>query len=547
MKSTKKLFLAAIFPFLLLSSSGAVAARESQTDVCPLPTDKPEEILIDTNHQAEERTPFVDNSRPIKDLGTDFVVKKFFSTPDTLFNFMKVVYETLDKSLQNYKEIKGLEDNAITLIFKGGNVLRMVFNGALALLPTNAADLLREAYAPDFKRSDADFSVYIDENKLKDLTYDDVINEIAEQVSRDLNSIRKEFKKNPGKYFNFLALKPEEAQKELAESFKELSDLPIVSDKENKEWYGAKFKQIQLLDDRSPQTPACKYFGQFDYRFIGSNGKIIGIPLTEKRDWIVNTDNRTLEWPMGNILDELIKFYLLRSKVAFEYAYMKNGKIVRKVIGGELIDVSIPHRKDSTLEEFFKKYGENVVSFRLISPTGESIHIKTYSRKTLAHDLLTILFRQFDRPWNGGPKYTKRVNRLFFLASLELMFKYGLGSQGMKDYVSDVKKDIIPALTKLYPIGADSPALARELKQKVQSLIEKFSAIDASNTFWSKTAQLVEKELIGNPQKADADELKNMVEIINKNLEIMEKLSDMEFKKLEDPSAIYNADIGNLF
>ena len=93
--------------------------------------------------------------------------------------------------------------------------------------------------------------------------------------------------------------------------------MPILEDKKNDDWYNAKFNQIQLLDERAKLTPACKYFGQFDYRFINKDDQIIGIPLSDTPNWLVNTDNRTLEWPMGNKKDEVVKFNFSKTKSRF--------------------------------------------------------------------------------------------------------------------------------------------------------------------------------------------------------------------------------------
>ena len=100
---------------------------------------------------------------------------------------MKLVYTTLDNSINKYKEKHGLEDKSITLLFKGGNVLRLIANGIFEILPKKASELLKEEYSPDFKRSDADFTVYVDENKLKNLDYDRVLDEVTKMVLKDLD------------------------------------------------------------------------------------------------------------------------------------------------------------------------------------------------------------------------------------------------------------------------------------------------------------------------------------------------------------------------
>ena len=92
---------------------------------------------------------------------------------------------------------------------------------------------------------------------------------------------------------------------------------------------------------------------------------------------------------------KLLNLISVRQKAAFEYTYYKNGKWYRKPIGGEVIDVSIPHRKDVTIRDFFNNYDENVAEYVLASPTKKhSFTMKSYSMSSFAHDSLHILFDQ---------------------------------------------------------------------------------------------------------------------------------------------------------
>jgi hypothetical protein len=530
---------------LYLGLSASIFALEQ--DPCPPSLIKPEEHLLETNNQADERVPYVDNNRPLKDLGTDIVVKEFFATKSSLYYFMKLVYTTMEKSLEKYKKQHDLDEKSISLLFKGGNVLRIIANGILELLPKDAQELLMSEYSPDFKRSDADFTVYIDDKKLGNLDYERVLDEVSKLILSDLNEIRKEFYTNKTKYFDFLKLGPYEARSELKKYFQELAKLPILEDKKNDDWFHAKFKQLQLLDNRAQRNLSCKYKGQHDYKFINQDNKIIGIPLSDKNNWIVNTDNRTLEWPMGNNPQEITKFNLLRSKVAFEYTYEKDGKLYRKPIAGELIDVSVPHRKDPSVREFLDGYEQNIAEYTLASPSKRfNFPMKSYSIRGFSHDLLHILFRQFDRPWNGGPKYGKRVNRLFFLALSELMGTYGIGSEEMKEYISAVREKIIKPLETLYPLEENASRVVKELRDNADFITTQWPLIYASNDLWQKLAAFVQDELIDKKQDDDEENFKAFIEIINKNLDIAEAISKMPYKKI-DISKVYNTDMDKLF
>lgn len=519
---------------------------ETDKDVCPISESSVEKITVGTPTLTDQ-SDFVDKSRNIKDLGTDIVVKNFFTTPDTLFNFMKLVYGDIEQALNKYKKSNKLDENAIFLLFKGGNVLRMVFHGVLDMLPPDAKNLLKEVYAPDFKRSDADFSVYIDENKLGDLKYDTVLENITDLVFERLNSIREEFKADPQKYFNFFRFRKDYMRKELAKYFDQANELPALEDATNDEWYKAKFKQIRLLDKAAKLKPDCEYVGQVDYQFKAVKGEIIGTPRSTKPDWIVNTDNRTLEWPWGSDPNKTVKFTLVRSKIPFDYIYEREGKLRRKPIGGELIDVSIPHRQDSAIRNFLDNYDKNVVEYSLYLETPEDgITLKAYSLANLAEDLQTILFDQFDRPWNGGPKYAKRINRLFFLSMVEVLGTYGMGSKNSKAYYQEIKNDILNPLEDLYPLTEKSKETAEAVVKNVKRLKRDWPELTVANNFWTAFSELVADRLIKSPLKEDKEEFKNVLEAINKNIEVADKLNDMPLMKIK-PEEVYKSNMSRLF
>ena len=88
MRYFKNIMLAQIIFLGLCFGSNLSALQE---DVCPRPQIRPDELLIESNIQnGDKRVPYVDNTRPIKDLGTDIVVKEFFATKSSLYNFYEI-------------------------------------------------------------------------------------------------------------------------------------------------------------------------------------------------------------------------------------------------------------------------------------------------------------------------------------------------------------------------------------------------------------------------------------------------------------------------
>ncbi len=523
-----------IFGLIAFISIGALA--ENSCPVLNFAQDK--STLIQPSNDNDQEV-FVDESRDIKDFGTNIVVKSFFNTPDTLYNFLKLAYEELDKALADYRQAQNLENDSMFLIFKGGNVLRMMANTVFDELPPLARNLLKEKYSNDFKRSDADFSVYINEKKLNNLDYDKVFSEVTSLLFAELNKIRAEFKANPAKYFNFFQVNKDFASSKLNEYFNELDDLNSTKDPSNEAWYNAKFKQLELLDKKANKDPNfdCNYEGNFDYSFDMKGKDIVSNNVSSTPDWIANSDNRTLEFPFGSNPDKLVKFSLVRSKIIFEYTYEKDGVLQRKPIGGELIDVSLPHRKDASLAEFLNNYDNNVVDFAVFNENSDEFTMKVYSIDYLAHDLHKIIFDQFERPWKSGPKYTKRLNRLMFFIATEMITNYGIGSTKAKEYITQVEQNI------LEPINKNA---ITTLQDAVKTIENKWPKMHIANNFWKSVADLA-KNISNKPLEDDQASFKSFIESIKSNLQTVNQIIEMPVFEPKDIKSIRKASINSIF
>ena len=131
-----------------------------------------------------------------------------------------------------------------------------------------------------------------------------------------------------------------------------------------------------------------------------------------------------------------IKFELTRMKIYFE-AVKKNGKII--AFGGELIDVSIPHRDQTSVRHFFDHLRDNIATYTLRyglnienrineeeyedqdQTKGRKGEIKFISSSLsyLSQDLEYILFTFNEFPWQDE-KYAKRLNRLMYLYFVDI-------------------------------------------------------------------------------------------------------------------------------
>jgi hypothetical protein len=166
--------------------------------------------------------------------------------------------------------------------------------------------------------------------------------------------------------------------------------------------------------------------------------------------------NETLDFPAGG---NRTKFNLVRTKIGFNYIF--NGKNI--TIGGELIDVSLPHRLDNNVGHFFAH--TNYISQYQLSFAEKKLVFYSYTLKYLASDLEYILFDFVNVPWKT-PKYEKRLNRLFYLYFIDLFLvlgdnterrniikriQNGIFNKSIKkdEYGSNIVSEILPALHKL--------------------------------------------------------------------------------------------------
>lgn len=127
-------------------------------------------------------------------------------------------------------------------------------------------------------------------------------------------------------------------------------------------------------------------------------------------------------------LDSSIIFALVRAKINFRAFYLTTDKKVGVLnIGGEFIDVSIPHKKAMEMKHFFFENEKNVMNERLIKltmnypslPTPFSYH--TYSINYYIYDLLKMLFEEVRYSYLD-PKYSKRIARVWVLFVVNMFY-----------------------------------------------------------------------------------------------------------------------------
>lgn len=489
----------------------------------------------------------VEEDRWVRDENTKLIVKEFFRTPDTLYNFLKLVYTHIEDAVNLYKQQYSLEEDALTVLFKGGNVLRMVAKTLFDRVSPEARDLLVQKYDPFITRSDADFSIIIDFNKLNGLDYEKVRQDIGTIAFDTLEKLRGEFEKNPTKYFNFLQLKDEVASAKLGEYLDQLNKADPLKDEHSK-WSNAQFQQLQLLNYRANPNLSCDFLGAFDFTYAaakeGKEREIIGTVINAKRNWITNSLNRTLQFIKGAQKERNIQFDLIRSKVAFEVTFnLSNVLPQRKVFAGELIDISVPHKADSKLPGFLKNLNHEIAEYTLkFKEADDSFKFKSESIEGLVNDLSVVIFAQ-SRPWEDA-KYLKRLNRLFLLSVIEMLSTHGLGSEKGAAYIKEVKENLIVPIESLYPLDSKNATLGKEIVEAATNLEQSYPELSQNNKLFMQIAEVINK-LVTAPEDKDEENFPDFLDVINDNIDMIEKLMKMAPMKVDEAS-IYDIKMESL-
>ena len=374
----------------------------------------PSIIIIDKDSE------FNDQNRELKGLCTDIVVNDFFSTQDSLYNFLMLVYNMFEKNIQKYVKHNKLNKNDIFFTFKGGNILRIISKELILELPELAANKINNFYKNFFKRSDADFSIYINP-KLED--YDKIYNDwcIISYYLQD--KIRTIISNNLTDYFDYFKYNKNYSHTLLKQNLDAFNRSNSVSDIENSSYYKTVFKDL-IFENTSVNK--LDYYTSLD-DFITENSDdgngLIRSDIKSSGSFMYISLNKTLEFKSGD--GGITKFALIRTKINFNLVAENNqsGKGKEKTLnmGGELIDVSIPHRKDVTINDVFDHL-DKAISRYTITNKDKSLEFNSYSLLFLIEDLEKILFHVAEYPWDDN-KYVKRLNRLCYLYFLDMFVR----------------------------------------------------------------------------------------------------------------------------
>ena len=392
---------------------------------------------------GESEQTYVDDSKELKNIFTDFVTQYFFATEDTIYEFMNLTIHTIETMLKQKRFLWNVKEEDMFLVYKGGNILRKVFSNFVESFPELVRTHLFDYFSPYFKRSDMDFSIYI-RPSLPD--YSLILLDLEKGLLNVERKIRSTFEGDPTRFFNYYQYSESYQTMLLTNLFETLEKASVFNDPSNSLYYKKALLAVSYDSLISSKVPLSLWYDcslmvakegreDLEIRFIDpiqtSKGiKIKTLPQNGKHKTFIS-DNRALKFSKTN--GGNIEFDLLRIKVDFGMVLMSVDSIETwgQHMNGELLDVSLPKGEQAT--QFFQEvedasFSDFIVPYTLhySSDTNlkgvveeKTVKVLGYSLSYLREDLTRILFEDAEYPWDDG-KYIKRLHRLFLLHFINL-------------------------------------------------------------------------------------------------------------------------------
>lgn len=422
-------------------------------------------------------------NREVNGVATDVVVNEFINDPRKTYNFMNIICIFFNRAIDYYCELKGLKKSTVDkpgdiyFMYKGGNVLRLLYNEFKKNIPVTSIQIADDFFAKSFKKSDSDFSIIVNP-ELDD--YDRIFEDMVSLSYVLQTIIRKLFNRAPkGDMFDVFAfVEYNDSKKDiiLKQMLNELNKSFSVKDSTNVDFYGAQFCKVKMMghtyhlphqkaesenetefkldeDETDESSVTANMEKRVDSAIDKCNTKQICVyPLTapEDSDYLFITANRSLEFDTGTPEKPIhFKFTLVRTKLNATVYMMKDNQKKIKLLGGEVIDCTVIHKESygNTTVEDFTANKEYISKYSLSLPdTLYRLEFFGYNLKGLIHDLELILYQTVAKPWEDL-KYGKRINRLFFLYMVDL-FRNVLDNDQRIDKVEKFRVGVIEHLRK---------------------------------------------------------------------------------------------------
>jgi hypothetical protein len=179
-------------------------------------------------------TPEYEKKRATNAILTDIVVNHIVSEESKRNMIIDFTIRMFSGVLKKYCQLVGIESNKVEFIYKGGNVLREIFNKSMKEIKPDIAKPYKKELDSYFKISDNDYSVEIDnnvhngvfDNNGNPMTYDDIFRNLTCVCHFVLSVIRRNIasEKNLYGFYDYYGLTYEAKKQKIEPQIKSLEE-----------------------------------------------------------------------------------------------------------------------------------------------------------------------------------------------------------------------------------------------------------------------------------------------------------------------------------
>ncbi len=411
------------------------------------------------------------------DIMTEFINKdKCFNDNNIIYieRFQYLVNKVFNVLINLYKEYlkqttnQDLSDFDILFIYKGGTTMKILFDKYKKIFEN--FNFFNELTS-NFKRSDSDYSIFINPNLRN---YNNIYTEINLISARALLLIKKIINDNKNFIIPFNTINKSDIlnliikmndklvdikKQELCSNFNNVESIIGISyfDKTlflTENLTNLNINNIDNFDDRVTNNNINEFIQKkhvnpskndffITFDILNKNNRYIGNIDTKNKSPIYLSINETNEYiNNGN----LTAFCLQRLKLNFIIYYKTyDNKYGLFNAPSELVDVSIMKQYSNDLKKIYENIEYEFANYIYTSNNNLQIQFKSYSLYGHISDLSLVLFIQSPKPWIN-PKYEKRINRLMYFIILEL---FSIGDITKTIYILLILEKIFNSTTNL--------------------------------------------------------------------------------------------------
>lgn len=358
--------------------------------------------LIEKTSQPGER--YIDPYEEHKKIFTDLITNIFLKSDESIYNTLNLINSKFNTMIQEYIKYKNLPKNSIIFVYKGGNVIRILFESYQQNIGSHFAKLFNEVFSSNFSKSDMDFEILINKSAFNNNNFDSIKKDIIKDMNKlsynILLDIRIEIYKDYDKYIDYFKLTPKLQKSYLIESLNKLNKL-----NDKVVYLNIVFNNIYSNFNSNLSSE------RYDIHITDNdnNIKVGNIPIYNTQ--LLNKNNFYI-----SINETIPDFNLYRMKINFNCQYSDiddNNNFIHNVnLPGEFIDITIS-KKD---KKFI--YGMDIINYNFATGTfGDKFNIKlvftSYTLEYFINELIEIIFTTTDT------KSQKRLNRLLLLCFIQ--------------------------------------------------------------------------------------------------------------------------------